>query len=88
MDDIQGTRFPAPHARTIKHLLAPWTAGSAQLWLGVSELGAGSSSNPHAHPQQEEAFVVLSGSGTIRVAGTSVPVRAGSVVLVAPGEQH
>lgn len=88
LDEIAGTRFPAPHARTIKHVVAPWTTGSTRLWLGVSEVDPGSSSNPHTHPQQEEIFVVLSGTGTISVGGTSVAVRAGSVVLVAPGEEH
>ena len=88
VEEVAGTRFPAPHARTIKHLVAPWTTGSTHLWLGVSEVDAGSSSNPHRHPRQEEIFVVLEGSGIIAVDGVSVPVRPGSVVLVAPGEQH
>ena len=88
IDEVAGTRFPAPHARMIRHLVAPWTTGTTHLWLGVSEVDAGSSSNPHRHLSQEEIFVVLAGSGTIAVDGTSVSVRPGSIVVVAPGEQH
>lgn len=88
IDEVAGTRFSAPHARTIKHVIAPWTTGSAHVWLGVSEVDAASSSNPHSHPDREEVFVVIEGTGVIVVAGTSVPVRPGTVVFVAPGEQH
>lgn len=88
IDEVAGTRFPAPHARTIRHVVAPWTTGSTRLWLGVSEVDAGSSSNPHTHRQQEEIFIVLAGTGTISAGGTSVAVRPGTVVLVAPGEEH
>ena len=88
MDEVAGTRFPAPHARTIRHLIAPWVTHSAHLWVGLSDVDPGSSSNPHRHPRQEEVFVVLEGSGAIVVDGTSVPVGPGSVVLVAPGEEH
>lgn len=88
LNEVTGTRFPAPHARTIRHLMAPWTTGSTHLWLGLSEVDAGSTSNPHTHPQQEEIFVVLEGHGTISVDGTPVAVRPGSVVLVSPGEEH
>lgn len=88
IDEVEGTRFPAPHSRTIKHLVAPWSTGSARLWLGVSEVDARSSSNAHSHPEQEEVFVVIEGTGTICVAGTSVAVRPGSIVFVAPGEEH
>ena len=33
-----GIRAPAPHARTLKHLIAPWTVGSANIWVGLSEV--------------------------------------------------
>lgn len=88
LDEVSGKRFPSPHARTIKHVVAPWTTGSTRLWLGVSEVDPGSSSNPHTHPDQEEIFVVLSGTGTITAGGTPITVRPGSVVLVSPGEEH
>ena len=42
----------------------------------------------HAHHAQEEMCVVLEGSGTLRVAGESLPVRAGDVVFIPPGPEY
>ena len=39
----------------------------------------------HADSNQEEAYVVLDGSGVMRVAGVDVPLEQGVVVRVDPG---
>lgn len=85
--ELPGTRAPAPHARTLKHLIAPWTLGSRELWLGLSEIDAGSSSNLHSH-DNEEAFFVLSGRGRVEVGGARQEIGPGSTVLVPSGEPH
>jgi mannose-6-phosphate isomerase-like protein (cupin superfamily) len=41
----------------------------------------------HKHPYHE-FYVVLEGEAELEVAGERVPLRAGSVVMVEPGEWH
>ncbi len=60
-----------------------------KLGAGYDVLAPGMRSCPyHFHHAQEELFVVLEGEGTLRVAGESVPVRAGDVVFVPPGPEY
>ena len=42
----------------------------------------------HLHHAQEEMFVILEGTGTLRVAGELLPVRAGDVVFTPPGPEY
>ncbi|WP_053385190.1 cupin domain-containing protein [Leucobacter celer] len=88
IEDVQGTRFGAPYEREIKHLHTPWGTGAESLWVGMSVVPAGSESNPHIHDAQEESFFVHEGVGEVVVDGTPVPVRPGSLVVVAAGELH
>jgi quercetin dioxygenase-like cupin family protein len=41
----------------------------------------------HHHPYHEY-FVVLDGEAELEVEGTPVPLRAGLVVMIEPGERH
>jgi mannose-6-phosphate isomerase-like protein (cupin superfamily) len=86
--DVAGTRAPPPNARTLKHLATPWTLGTQNLWLGLSEVDPGSSSNLHFHELNEEIFYVVSGQGFVQVDEECQPVGPGSVVVVPPGAQH
>ena len=42
----------------------------------------------HLHHAQEEMFVILEGTGTLRVAGEMLPVKAGDVVVIPPGRDY
>ncbi len=42
----------------------------------------------HCHHAQEEMFVILEGSGTLRVAGELLPLRSGDVVFIPPGPEY
>jgi NAD(P)-dependent dehydrogenase (short-subunit alcohol dehydrogenase family)/mannose-6-phosphate isomerase-like protein (cupin superfamily) len=86
-EQVAGERAPPPHARTLKHLVSPWTAGSRNLWVGMSEIDPGSSSNRHSH-QSEECFFVVDGSGTVEVGDERERIAAGSLVLVPPDVPH
>lgn len=81
-------RVPEPHARTLKHLLAPWTDGSTKLWVGMTAIDPRSSSNQHCHPDKEEVFYVVSGHGEIMVGSEREAIKAGSLILVPPGSEH
>lgn len=65
--------------------------GTAAKKLGASfdVLAPGKRGCPyHLHHAQEEMFVVLEGSGTMRVAGEMLPVRTGDVIFVPAGPEY
>ena len=65
--------------------------GTAARKLGASFdiLAPGKRGCPyHLHHAQEEMFIVLEGSGTLRVAGEMLPLRAGDVVFIPAGPEY
>ena len=87
-EDVAGEHMPAPYARVVKHLAAPWTLGTSLIWLGISVIEPRSQSNPHSHESQEEVFFCLSGRGRIRVAEEEAPLVPGTCVFVPQGQVH
>lgn len=72
-------------------LTARLATGTAARKLGASvdTVAPGKRSCPyHFHYAQEEMFVVIAGSGTLRVAGEMLPLRAGDVVFIPPGPEY
>jgi len=68
--------------------LAPGTAARG-LGIAIDVLAPGKRGCPyHLHHAQEEAFVVLEGRGTLRVAGEELPVEAGDVIFIPPGPEY
>jgi uncharacterized cupin superfamily protein len=66
-------------------------AGTAARKLGASidVVAPGMRSCPyHFHHAEEEMFIVLEGSGTLRVAGEMLPLVAGDVVFIPPGPEY
>ena len=86
--EVEGRRFDAPHARTIKHLAAPWTFGTRNIWMGISKVAPGNSSNLHSHHHREEVFYVVSGRGRIRVDDEEAAIEPGSCVYIPKGSAH
>jgi uncharacterized cupin superfamily protein len=71
-------------------LCARLGAGTAARKLGASvdTVPPGKRSCPyHFHHAQEEMFVVLAGSGTLRVASEMLPIVAGDVIFIPPGAE-
>lgn len=65
--------------------------GTAARKLGASldVLAPGKRSCPyHLHRAQEELFVVLEGSGTMRVAGEMLEIRQGDVIFIPAGPDY
>jgi uncharacterized cupin superfamily protein len=78
----------APLYDTLCAGLSDGTAAS-QLGAAVDIVPPGKRSCPyHYHLAQEEMFIVLEGSGSLRVAGEMLPLRAGDVIFVPPGPQY
>lgn len=63
-----------------------WNGSPLEIGMGFrSEVGAGEVR--HYHPYREY-FVVLDGAAELEVEGALVPLRAGRVVMIEPGERH
>jgi uncharacterized cupin superfamily protein len=68
--------------------LARGTA-AGKLGISIDVVAPGMRSCPyHFHYAQEEAFVVLEGQGTLRVAGEMLALVAGDVVFIPPGPAY
>ncbi len=63
-------------------------APTPKLALSFLALGPRVAVPPHVHAKETEALYVMSGGGTMTVAGTSIPVTQHSVVQVPPGVEH
>ena len=51
-------------------------------------LPAGGSTRRHRHPQTEELYVLLEGSGEMEVDGDRRQIGPGDAVLIPPGARH
>lgn len=72
-------------------LCARLGTGTAATKLGISVdiVAPGKRGCPyHFHYAQEEAFVILEGEGSLRVAGEMLALSAGDVVFIPPGPQY
>jgi quercetin dioxygenase-like cupin family protein len=58
--------------------------GSRDLGISLWTYAAGVRGGAHSHREQEEAYVVVSGSGRVRVGDSVLEVRQWDVVRVAP----
>ncbi|MEO6921461.1 MAG: cupin domain-containing protein [Collimonas sp.] len=60
-----------------------------KLGASVDIVAPGKISCPyHFHYAQEEMFIILEGSGTLRVAGEMLPLRCGDVIFIPPGPEY
>jgi len=87
-NEVKGDRFGPPHQRTIKHLAAPWTMGTHHIWMGITEIDAGSCSSLHSHDDVEEIFFVIAGHGKIRVNNDVEAIGPGSCIYIPIGSSH
>jgi uncharacterized cupin superfamily protein len=73
------------------YLSAQLARGTAAQQLGASVdlLPPGKRSCPyHLHHAREEMFIVVQGSGTLRVAGELLPIAAGDVMFLPAGPEY
>lgn len=53
-----------------------------------TEIEPGNSIGHHSHGDDEEAYIVLEGSGTVTVNGAKSPVKKGDVIINKPNWSH
>ena len=77
-----------PLYETLGARLATDTAAT-KLGASVDTVAPGKRACPyHFHHAQEEMFIVIEGTGTLRVAGEMLPLRTGDVVFIPPGPAY
>lgn len=88
-NDVPLTRLlREPHYDAQSSRLARGTAAQ-KLGASFDILEPGKRGCPyHLHHAQEEMFVILEGSATLRVAGEMLPVRAGDVIFIPAGPDY
>jgi uncharacterized cupin superfamily protein len=80
---VREPQYDAQSAR-----LARGTAAK-KLGASIDVLAPGSRGCPyHLHYAQEEMFVVVEGTGTLRVAGEMLPIKAGDVIFIPAGPEY
>ncbi|NWA71049.1 cupin domain-containing protein [Serratia proteamaculans] len=68
--------------------LGTGTAAS-KLGASIDIVAPGMRSCPyHFHYAQEEMFIVLEGTGTLRVAGEHLPIKSGDIMFIPPGPEY
>ena len=78
----------APLYDTLCARLARGTA-ARDLGMSIDVVAPGMRGCPyHLHHAQEEAFVILEGRGTLRVAGELLELKAGDVAFLPPGPDY
>ncbi|WP_057775826.1 cupin domain-containing protein [Cytobacillus dafuensis] len=86
--DVKGDQYTGEFSREIKHLSAPWTLGSQNVWVGVINYEPHCTSNMHSHDIQEEVFYCISGSGEVIVGEEKNELKPGTCVYVPPKSLH
>jgi mannose-6-phosphate isomerase-like protein (cupin superfamily) len=62
--------------------------GSRNLAITWVEGEPGSEQPLHAHPENEQVYVIIRGRGTMKVGGEEREVAAGTLVFIPPGTAH
>lgn len=69
-------------------LLSPGQFGSTRMAITLVEGGAGSGQPMHSHPEAEQAYVIVAGSGVMRVDDQEQEIGPGMLVYIPPGANH
>lgn len=88
-DEVPLTRLlREPHYDALGARLAKGTAAQ-KLGASFDVLAPGKVGCPyHLHHAQEEMFVIVEGSGTLRVAGEMLPLKTGDVIFIPAGPEY
>ena len=79
----------APHYDGVVCKRLARDTAAKQMGLSVDIVPPGKRACPyHFHYVEEEMFIVLQGSGTLRVAGEMLPISAGDVMFIPAGPEY
>jgi mannose-6-phosphate isomerase-like protein (cupin superfamily) len=69
-------------------LLDAGDLGSRNLTVTWVDIPPGGEQRAHSHPDSEQVYVIVRGTGRMRVAGDSEQVAEGDLVFIPPGAAH
>ena len=72
----------------IRELLAYRNSSIRQQSLAEAQVPVGMATTPHYHPQTEEIYYILSGSGLMTLGNFQREVGPGDAIAIPPGEVH
>ena len=72
----------------IRELLAHRNSSIRKQSLAEARLGPGMATAAHLHPETEEIYYLLSGSGEMRIESETRQVGAGDAIAIPPGQTH
>lgn len=76
------------HGLQTRILMDAGELGSRHMSVTWLEVPAGVSQTFHSHEESEQVYVVVSGAGTMSVAGDTESLSVGHLVLVPPATDH
>jgi mannose-6-phosphate isomerase-like protein (cupin superfamily) len=72
----------------IRELLAYRNSGITKQSLAEARLAPGVKTTPHYHPQTEEIYYILSGTGRMQIGEEIAQVTVGDAIAIPPGATH
>ncbi len=80
--------FTTKDGSEIRELLAYRNSSIRKQSLAEARLPPGGRTTPHYHPQTEEIYYILSGSGRMTIGGEVQSVGPGDAIAIPPGAIH
>jgi ethanolamine utilization protein EutQ len=80
--------FASDHGEIVYELMGNAAGGSTKHSLAHIELPPGKSSLKHHHPEAEESYYILGGTGRLIIDGTTYRLTTGQAVAIKPGMVH
>src|SRR5579883_1870869 len=84
----QVVAFTTKDTSTIREILAPRNSGVARQSLAEATLPPGAETQAHRHPQTEELYYILRGTGLMAIEGERQAVGPGDGIGILPGQRH
>ncbi len=80
--------FTTKDGSQIRELLAHRNSCIRKQSLAEARLPVGATTTPHYHPQTEEIYYILEGTGRMRIGNETQHVTVGDAIAIPPGETH
>ncbi|REJ69632.1 MAG: cupin domain-containing protein [Planctomycetota bacterium] len=86
VNDVEA--FTTKDGSEIRELLAHRNSAIEKQSLAEARLPVGATTTPHYHPQTEEIYYLLEGTGEMRIGDETRTVHVGDAIAIPPGVEH
>lgn len=80
--------FTTKDGSEIRELLAYRNSCIRRQSLAEARIAVGGSTTPHRHPETEEIYYILEGTGEMRIGDERQEVHPGDAIAIPPGASH